>query len=325
MTLRRRRFLQISAAAAALPALPRLARAETYPSRTVRIIVATSAGGTTDIVARLLGQWLADKLGQSFVVENRTGGGNNIGTEAAARSPADGYTLFMANTVNAINTTLYKNLNYNFITDLVPVAIVMRSPVIMQVHPSVPAKTVPEFIAYAKANPGKVNMGSGGVGATGHMAGELFQLMAGIKLTHVPYRGESLALTDLLGGQVQVVFATAGSSIQYIKADKLRPLAVTTTERIALLPDLPTLKEYLPGYEASSWNGLTAPKNTPPEIIEKLNREINTAMADPKIKSRIVDLGGPPIIGSPANFGKIIAEDTAKWAKVIKFSGANAE
>jgi tripartite-type tricarboxylate transporter receptor subunit TctC len=325
MTLRRRRFLQISAAAAALPALPGLARAETYPSRTVRIIVATSAGGTTDIVARLLGQWLADKLGQSFVVENRTGGGNNIGTEAAARSPADGYTLFMANTVNAINTTLYKNLNYNFITDLVPVAIVMRSPVIMQVHPSVPAKTVPEFIAYAKANPGKVNMGSGGVGATGHMAGELFQLMAGIKLTHVPYRGESLALTDLLGGQVQVVFATAGSSIQYIKADKLRPLAVTTTERIALLPDLPTLKEFLPGYEASSWNGLTAPKNTPPEIIEKLNRAINTAMAEPKIKSRIVDLGGPPIIGSPADFGKIIAEDTAKWAKVIQFSVAKAE
>jgi len=325
MTLRRRRFLQISAAGMALPTLPRLARAETYPSRTVRIIVATSAGGTTDIVARLLGQWLADKLGQSFIVENRTGGGNNIGTEAAARSPADGYTLFMANTVNAINTTLYKNLNYNFTTDLVPVAIVMRSPVIMQVHPSVPAKTVPEFIAYAKANPGKVNMGSGGVGATGHMAGELFQLMAGIKLVHVPYRGESLALTDLLGGQVQVVFATAGSSIQYIKADKLRPLAVTTTERIALLPDLPTLKEYLPGYEASSWNGLTAPKNTPPEIIEKLNREINTAMADPTVKSRIVDLGGPPIIGSPADFGKIIAEDTAKWAKVIQFSGAKAE
>jgi tripartite-type tricarboxylate transporter receptor subunit TctC len=325
MMLRRRRFLQISAAAAAFPALPGLARAETSPSRTVRIIVATSAGGTTDIVARLLGQWLGDKLGQPFVVENRTGGGNNIGTEAAARSPADGYTLFMANTVNAINTTLYKNLNYNFTTDLVPVAIVMRSPVIMQVHPSVPAKTVPEFIAYAKANPGKVNMGSGGVGATGHMAGELFQLLSGIKLTHVPYRGESLALTDLLGGQVQVVFATAGSSIQYIKADKLRPLAVTTTERIALLPDLPTLKEYLPGYEASSWNGLTAPKNTPSEIIEKLNREINTAMADPKIKSRIVDLGGPPIIGSPADFGKIIAEDTAKWAKVIQFSGAKAE
>jgi tripartite-type tricarboxylate transporter receptor subunit TctC len=320
--LKRREFL---VGLLSLPAVPRIAIAETYPSRPVRILVATSAGGGTDLVARFIAQWLTERLGQSFFVENRPGGGNNIGTELAARSPADGYTLFMANTVNAINTTLYKNLNYNFTTDLVPVAIVMRSPVIMQVHPSVPAKTVPEFIAYAKANPGKVNMGSGGVGATGHMAGELFQLMAGIKLVHVPYRGESLALTDLLGGQVQVVFATAGSSIQYIKADKLRPLAVTTTERIALLPDLPTLKEYLPGYEASSWNGLTAPKNTPPEIIEKLNREINTAMADPKIKFRIVDLGGPPIIGSPADFGKIIAEDTAKWAKVIQFSGAKAE
>src|SRR5258707_1170895 len=325
MTLRRRRFLQISAAAIALPPLPRLARAETCPSRTVPIIAAAAAGGTTDFVARLLGQWPTDKLGQPFVVENRTGGGNNIGTEAAARSPADGYTLFMANPVNAINPTLYKNLNYTFITDLVPVAIVMRSPVIMQVHPSVPANSAAEFIAYAKANPSKVNMGSGGVGSTGHMAGELFQLLSGIKLTHVPYRGESLALTDLLGGQVQIVFSTAGSSIQYIKADKLRPLAVTTAERIALLPDLPTLKEFLPGYEASSWNGLTAPKNTPPEIIEKLNREINTAMADPKIKSRIVDLGGPPIIGQPADFGAIIVEDTAKWAKVIKFSGAKVE
>ena len=325
MTLPRRQFLQIAIAAAALPASPRLARAQAYPARSVRIIVATSAGGTTDIVARVLGQWLTDKLGQPFVVENRTGGGNNIGTEAAARSPADGYTLFMANTVNAINTTLYKKLNYNFTTDLVPVAIVMRSPVLMQVHPSVPANTVPEFIAYAKASPGKVNMGSGGIGATGHMAGELFQLMSGVKLTHVPYRGEALALTDLLGGQVQVVFATVGSSIQYIKAGKLKPLAVATAARIDLLPDLPPLADFLPGYEASSWNGLTAPKNTPAEIIEKLNREINTAMADPKIKARIVDLGGPPIIASPADFGKIIADDTAKWAKVIQFSGAKEE
>jgi tripartite-type tricarboxylate transporter receptor subunit TctC len=324
MTIARRRLLQI-ATAAALPVLPGLARAETYPSRTVRIIVATSAGGTTDIVARVLGQWLTDKLGQPFVVENRTGGGNNIGTEAAARSPADGYTLFMANTVNAINATLYKNLNYNFINDLVPVAIVMRSPIVMQVHPSVPVNSVPEFIAYAKANPGQVNMGSGGVGATGHMAGELFQLMSGLKLTHVPYRGEALALTDLLGGQVQVVFATAGSSIQYIKAGKLKALAVATATRIELLPDLPPIADFLPGYEASSWNGLTAPKSTPAEIVEKLNREINTAMADPKIKARIVDMGGPPIVASPAEFGKIIAEDTAKWAKVIQFSGAKAE
>ena len=324
MTIARRRLLQI-AAAAALPAIPGLAFAETYPSRTVRIIVATSAGGTTDIVARVLGQWLTDKLGQPFVVENRTGGGNNIGTEAAARSPADGYTLFMANTVNAINATLYKSLNYNFINDLVPVAIVMRSPIVMQVHPSVPVNSVPEFIAYAKANPSQVNMGSGGVGATGHMAGELFQLMSGLKLTHVPYRGEALALTDLLGGQVQVVFATAGSSIQYIKAGKLKALAVATATRIELLPDLPPIADFLPGYEASSWNGLTAPKSTPAEIVEKLNREVNTATADPKIKARIVDMGGPPIVASPAEFGKIIAEDTAKWAKVIQFSGAKAE
>jgi tripartite-type tricarboxylate transporter receptor subunit TctC len=325
MTIARRRLLQIAAAAAALPAVPRLARAQAYPTRSVRIIVATSAGGTTDIVARVLGQWLTDKLGQPFVVENRTGGGNNIGTEAAARSPADGYTLFMANTVNAINATLYKNLNYNFIADLVPVAIVMRSPVVMQVHPSVPVNSVPEFIAYVKANPGKVNMGSGGVGATGHMAGELFQLMSSLKLTHVPYRGEAMALTDLLGGQVQVVFATVGSSIQYINAGKLRPLAVATAARIDLLPDVPPLADFLPGYEASSWNGLTAPKNTPTEIIERLNREINTAMADPKIKARIVELGGPPIFGSAAEFGKIIADDTAKWARVIQFSGAKAE
>jgi tripartite-type tricarboxylate transporter receptor subunit TctC len=325
MTASRRHFLQAAMASAMLPALPRAASAQGYPTRPVRIIVATSAGGTTDIVARVLGQWLTDKFGQPFVVENRTGGGNNIGTEAAARSPADGYTLFMANTVNAINTTLYKNLNYNFTTDLVPVAIVMRSPVVMQVHPSVPVNSVPEFIAYAKANPGKVNMGSGGVGATGHMAGELFQLMSGIKLTHVPYRGEAMALTDLLGGQVQVVFATAGSSIQYIKAGKLRPLAVATATRVELLPDLPPLADFLPGYEASSWNGLTAPKNTPAEIVERLNREVNTAMADPKIKARIVELGGPPIIASPADFGKIIAEDTAKWARVIQFSGAKAE
>ena len=325
MTVARRTFLQTVAAMATLTGLPRVARAQAYPTRTVRIIVATSAGGTTDIIARVLGQWLSDKLGQPFVVENRTGGGNNIGTEAAARSPADGYTLFMANTVNAINTTLYKNLNYNFTTDLVPVAIVMRSPVVMQVHPSVPVNSVPEFIAYAKANSGRVNMGSGGVGATGHMAGELFQLMSGLKFTHVPYRGEAMALTDLIGGQVQLLFATVGSSIQYIKAGKVRPLAVATAKRIDLLPELPPLADFLPGYEASSWNGLTAPKNTPVEIIDRLNRELNTALADPKIKARIVDLGGPPIIASPADFGRIIAEDTAKWAKVIEFSGAKAD
>jgi tripartite-type tricarboxylate transporter receptor subunit TctC len=322
MTIPRHQILQIVAVAAALPALPCAAWAQSYPAQSVRIIVATSAGGTTDIVARLIGQWLSERLGQAFVVENRPGGGNNIGTEAAVRAPADGYTLFMANTVNAINTTLYHNLGYNFATDMVPVAIMMRSALLMQVHPSVPARTAPEFIAHAKANPGKINMGSGGNGATGHVSGELFQMMSGVKMVHVPYRGEALALTDLLGGQVQVVFATVGSSIEYIKAGKLRPLAVTAATRSDALPDVPSLGDFLPGYEASSWNGLCAPKNTPAEIVDKLNREINTALGDPKIKARFADLGAPPIGGSPADFGKIIADDTEKWAKVIKFSGA---
>ncbi len=321
----RRRVLRWSAAAASVAAFPRLAHAQAYPARPVRIIVATSAGGTTDIVARLLAQWLTDKLGQPFVVENRPGGGNNIGTEMAARSPADGHTLFMANTVNAINTTLYQNLNYNFVSDFAPVAIVMRSPLLLQVNPTVPAKTVPEFIALAKANPGTINMGSGGKGATGHVAGELFQMMAGIKLQHVPYRGESLALTDLLGGQVQVAFTTVGSSIQYVKADRLRALAITTAARAEALPDVPPVADVLPGYEASSWNGLCAPKNTPAEIVDRLNAEVNAALGDPKIKSRFVELGGPPILSAPADFGRIIAEDTEKWAKVIGFSGAKAD
>jgi tripartite-type tricarboxylate transporter receptor subunit TctC len=322
MTIPRRRIVQMAAAAAALAALPRVAKAQSYPARPVRILVATSAGGATDIVARIIGGWLSERLGQPFVVENRPGGGNNIGTEAAVRAPADGYTLFMANTVNAINTTLYQNLSYNFATDMAPVAILMRSPLLMQVHPSVPARTVPEFIDHAKANPGKINMGSGGNGATGHVSGELFKMMSGVKMVHVPYRGEALALTDLLAGQVQVVFATVGSSIGYIRAGALRPLAITTATRSDALPDVPSLADFLPGYEASSWNGLCAPRNTSAEIIDKLSSEINTALADPKIKVRFADLGGPPIGGSPADFGKIIADDTEKWAKVIKLSGA---
>jgi tripartite-type tricarboxylate transporter receptor subunit TctC len=322
MTIPRRRIVQIAAAAAALAAVPRVAKAQSYPARPVRILVATSAGGATDIVARVIGGWLSERLGQPFVVENRPGGGNNIGTEAAVRAPADGYTLFMANTVNAINTTLYQNLSYNFATDMAPVAILMRSPLLMQVHPSVPARTVPEFIDHAKANPGKINMGSGGNGATGHVSGELFKMMSGVKMVHVPYRGEALALTDLLAGQVQVVFATVGSSIEYIRAGKLQPLAITTATRSDALPDVPSLADFLPGYEASSWNGLCAPRNTSAEIIDKLSSEINTALADPKIKARFADLGGPPIGGSPADFGKIIADDTEKWAKVIKLSGA---
>src|SRR5438093_8042710 len=306
MTASRRRFLQIAAAAVAQPALPPSAFAQSYPARSVRILVATSAGGTTDLAARLIAQWLTDRLGQAFVVENRPGGGNNIGTEAAVRAPPDGYTLFMANSVNAINTTMYPDLTFNFTTDMLPVAIAMRSVLVMQVHPSVPVRTVPEFIAYAKANPGKINMGSGGKGATGYVSGELFQLMAGVKMTHVPYRGEAMALADLIAGQVHIVFASIGSSIQYIRGSQVLALAVTTAARADALPDIPTLGDFLPGYEAGTWNGLCAPKNTPAEIIEMLNKEINTALADAKIQARFLDLGAPVIGGSAAAFGKII-------------------
>jgi tripartite-type tricarboxylate transporter receptor subunit TctC len=303
-----------------LPALPRVASAQAYPSRPVRILVATSAGGSTDIVARLIAQWLTEKLGQSFVVENRPGGGNNIGTEAAARAPADGYTLFMANSVNTINGSLYQKLNYNFIADFAPIVNTMTSPLFMMVHPSVAAKTVPEFIALAKANPDKINMGSGGVGATGHMAGELFKLMAGVKLVHVPYRGEAMAMTDLIGGQAQIVFATTGSSIQYVRAGTVRALAVTSQAPLDVLPDVPPLAQFLPGYEAAGWSGLTAPKATPPEIVEKLHKEASAALADARIRQRIVDMGGTVPVGSPAQFSKFIADETEKWAKVIKFA-----
>jgi tripartite-type tricarboxylate transporter receptor subunit TctC len=322
MSIPRRRFLQLAAAPGGLAALPRAVDAQSYPTRPVRIIVATSAGGSTDIAARVIGQWLTERLGQSFVVENRPGGGNNIGTEAAVRAPADGHTLLMANTVNAINATLYDNLGYSFVADMAPVAILMRTALLMQVHPSVPAKTAAQFIDYAKVNPGKINMGSGGNGATGHVSGELFKMMAGVKMVHVPYRGESLALTDLIAGQVQVVFTTIGSSIQYIRAGQLRALAVTTTTRSDALPEVPPLADAVPGYEASGWNGMCAPRGTPVEIIDKLNREINAGLTDPKIKARFEDLGSPPVTGTPAEFGKIIAEDTEKWAKVIRFSGA---
>jgi tripartite-type tricarboxylate transporter receptor subunit TctC len=318
----RRRFLSRAAAAAvALPALPRLARAQAYPTRPVRILVATAAGGTTDIVARLLAQWLADKLGQPFVVENRPGGGTNIGTEMAVRAPPDGYTLLMANSSAVVNQALHKNLPFKFSADLVPVAIVMRSPLLMLVNPSVPAKTGAEFIAHAKANPGNVNMGSGGVASTGHMSGELFQMMAGVKLQHVPYRGEAMALPDLIGGQVQVMFSTIGSSLQYVKGDKLRALAITTATRSDLLPAVPPVAEFVPGYESNSWNGLTAPKDTPAAIVELLNKEVNAAMADAKIKEQFIALGGPPIIGPASAFGQIIRDDTEKWAKVVAFSG----
>ncbi len=317
----RRRFLHLTAATAALLPLPRLARAQAYPTRPVRILVATAAGGTTDIVARLLAQRLSDKLGQPFVVENRPGGGTNIGTEMAVRAPPDGYTLLMANSSAVVNQALHKTLPFTFSTDLVPVAIVMRSPLLMLVNPAMPVKTGAEFIAYAKANPGKVNMGSGGVASTGHMSGELFQMLAGVKLQHVPYRGEAMALPDLIGGQVQVMFSTIGSSLQYVKAGQLRALAISTATRSELVPEVPPVGDFVPGYESNSWNGLTAPKDTPASIVELLNKEFNTAMADPKIKEQFLALGGPPIIGPASDFATIIRDDTEKWAKVVAFGG----
>ena len=325
MKLPRREFLHLSAGAAALPAVSRVARAQAYPTRPVRIIVAVAAGSAMDILARLMSQWLSERLGQQFVIENRPGGGNNIGTEAAVRAPADGYTLLMVNTVNAINATLYEKLNYNFIRDIAPVASIARAPFVMEVHPSVPAKTVPEFIAYAKANPGKINMASAGNGSGAHVSGELFKMLTGVEMLHVPYRGAAPALTDLLGGQVQVMFADMPSSIEYVRTGKLVALAVTTATRSEALPQLPSVSEFVPGFEASAWWGVGAPRNTPPEIVGVLNKEINVALADAKIKARLAELGGTAIAGSPTDFGKLVADETEKWAKVVKFSGAKPD
>ncbi len=303
-----------------LPALSRFTWAQTYPSRPVRIIVGFAAGGPNDILARLMGQWLSERLGQPFVIENRPGAGSNIATEAVVRAPPDGYTLLLVGSPNAINATLYDKLNFNFIRDIAPVASLIRGTLVMVVHPSVPATTLPEFIAYAKANPGKLSYGSGGVGGITHITPELFKMMAGVNMVHVPYRGVAPALTDLLGGQVQVLFANPAQSIQYIRAGKLRALAITTATRLEALPDIPTIGEFVPGYEASSVFGLGAPKNTPTEIIDKLNKEINAALADPKFKARLADLDGTVLGGSPADFGKLIAEETEKWGKVVKFA-----
>ncbi len=308
---------------AVLPVASHIAGAETYPSHPVRILVATSAGGGTDLVARFLAQWLSERLGQSFFVENRPGGGNNIGTEMAAHSPADGYTLFMANTVNAINNSLYQNLSYNFIADFAPIANVMGTPLLVLVHPSVDAKSAAELIALAKATPGKLNLASGGIGSTGHMSAELFQMMAGIKFTHVPYRGEALALTDLIAGQAQMMISTTGSSLQYAKVGAVRALATTTDDRVVELLDVPPLSKTVPGYRADAWNGLCAPKGTPPEIITLPNKEVNLAIANPKIKGHIADLGGVALPGSPENYGRTIMADTEKWARVVQFSGAH--
>ena len=325
MKLPRRHFLHLAAGAAALPAVSRMAWAQAYPTRPVRWIVCVAPGGTLDITARLMGQWLSDRLGQQFVIENRPGGGNNIGTETVVRAPADGYTLLLVSAANAINATLYDKLNFNFIRDIAPVASISRVPLVMAVNPSVPARTVSEFIAYAKTNPGKFSMASGGNGSPAHVAGELLKMMVGIDMVHVPYRGGALALTDLLGGQVQVIFSPMPEVIETIKAGKVRALAVTTAARSEALPDIPTMGEFVPGYEASTWNGLGAPKNTPVEIVAKLNGAINAALADPKIKARLAALGGMSLAGSPADFSKLIADETEKWAKVVKFSGAKVD
>jgi tripartite-type tricarboxylate transporter receptor subunit TctC len=325
MKLPRRTFLHLAASAAVLPVVSRIARAQAYPTRPVRVIVGAPPGGGFDITARLIGQWLSERLGQPFVIDNRPGGGGNIATEAVVRAPADGYTLLLIATANAINATLYEKLTFNLSRDIAPVAGITRVPEVMVVNPSVPAKTVPEFIAHAKANPGKLNMASGGIGTPPHVSGVLFKMMTGVDTLHVPYRGVAPALTDLLGGQVQVMFVTTPASIEYIRAGKLRALAVTTATRSEALPDLPTVGEFVPGYEASGWYGIGAPKNTPAEIVDKLNKEINAGLADPKIKARLADLGGSVLPGSPADFGKLIAEDTEKWGKVIRTANIKAD
>jgi tripartite-type tricarboxylate transporter receptor subunit TctC len=321
MKLPRRQFLHLATGGVALPAVSRIARAQAYPARPVHIIVGYAAGGANDIIARLMGQWLSERLGQSFIVENRPGAGSNIATETVVRSSPDGHTLLLVGAANAINTTLYEKLNFDFLHDIAPVASIVRGPNVIVVHPSFPPKTVPEFITYAMANPGTISMASAGNGSPPHMAGELFKMMTGVNMIHVPYRGGGPALTDLLGGQVQVYFATTASSIEYIRAGKLRALAVTTAARLDTLPGVPTVSEFVSGYEASSFYGLGAPKNTAPEIVDKLNKEINSGLADPKLMARLADLGGTSLTGTPSEFGRLVAIETEKWAKVIKFAG----
>jgi tripartite-type tricarboxylate transporter receptor subunit TctC len=325
MKLPRRQFLHLAAGAAALPALSRIARAQAYPTRPVRLIVGFAPGGTTDIVARLMGQRLSERMGQPFIIENRPGAASNLGTEAVVTAPPDGHTLLVVTTTNAINAALYYKLNFNFIRDVASVAGVVRAPNVMEVHPSVPAKTVPEFITFAKANPGKISMASPGAGTPAHVAGELFKMMAAVDLVHVPYRGAALALNDLLGGHVQIQFDALPSSIEHIRAGRLRALAVTTAARSEALPDVPTVREFVPGYEASGWFGIGAPRNTPQQIIEKINTEINAALADPEIARRLAELGGTTMAGSPADFRKLIVDDTEKWEKVIRGANIKAE
>jgi tripartite-type tricarboxylate transporter receptor subunit TctC len=321
----RRGFLAGAASAALVPALGRIARADTFPSRPVNLIVGTAPAGTPDIDARLIGQWLGEKLGQPFIVQNKPGAGTNLGTEMVVRSAPDGYTLLLITVANAINATLYDNMTFNFIHDIAPVAALVRTPLVMEVHPSLPVKSVAEFIAYAKANPGKINMATSGNGTPQHIAAELFTMMAGIDVLHVPYRSTTPALVDLLAGQVQAIFDTIPASIEFIRAGKLRPLGVTTTKPLDVLPGIPTVAEAVPGYEASAWQGVGAPKGTPPEIVDLLNKKINAALADDKIRQRLIDLGAVPIPMSSADFAKMIADETEKFAKVIKFANIKPE
>jgi tripartite-type tricarboxylate transporter receptor subunit TctC len=325
MKLPRRKFLHLASGFAALPVVLRIAWAQTYPTRPVRLIVPFGPAGATDITARLIGHWLSERLGQQFIIENRPGAGGNIATEAVVRAPPDGYTLLYVTTANASNATLYDKLNFNFIHDIAPVAAIISFPYIMVVNPSVPANTLPEFITYAKANPGKINMASPGIGSTPHINGELFKVMTGTNMVHVPYRSAAAVMTDLLSGQVQLYFGTTASSLEYVRTGKLRALGVTIERRLDALPEIPTVAEFVPGYEASNWYGIGAPKATPAEIIDKLNKDISVGLADPNMKARLADLGGTALAGSPADFGKLIADETEKWGKVVKFADIKAD
>jgi tripartite-type tricarboxylate transporter receptor subunit TctC len=321
----RRRFLHLAAAVAALPALSRIAGAQAFPAKPVRLVVGYAAGGVNDILARLIGQWLSERLGQPFIIENKPGAGSNIATDVVVRASPDGYTLHLVSAANAINATLYEKLSFDFIRDIAPVAGIGRVPNVMVVNPSFPARTVPEFIAYAKANPGKVTMASAGIGSPQHVGGELFKMMAGVNMVHVPYRGGAPALTDLIGGQVQVYFASTASSIEYVKAGMVRPLAVTSAQRSEALPDIPPVGDFLPGYEASAWYGVGAPRGTPAGIVEMLNKEITGGLVDPKLKARLADFGASPLTGSPSEFGQLVAEETEKWGKVVRFASIKPE
>jgi tripartite-type tricarboxylate transporter receptor subunit TctC len=325
MKLSRRRVLGLAGAAVALPAVSRIANAQAYPSKPIRLVIGYTPGGSADMTARLMGQWLSERLGQTVVIENRPGAGTNLATETVVRAPADGYTVLLVAPANAINATLFDKLNHNFMRDIMPVAGINRFSNVMEVHPSVPAKTVPEFIAYAKANPGKLSMASSGAGSTIHLSGELFKMLTGVQMTHVPYRGSAPALTDMISGQVHVMFDNIPTSLPHIRAGKLRPLAVTSTARSELMPDVPILADYLPGYEASAWYGLGVPRGTPEAIIATLNKAMNAAFSDPAMKAKLADTGGDPLPGSPADFGKLLAEETEKWGKVVKFSGAKPD